>query len=799
MTDGCSGKPRDSDDFETLAWSRMERTYEGFFRSKWLDDAGVYSEGILAWLGKYHIYRCKHKGWGSDEDRRRALRIVDHYVDPGNYEPGYWTGHPAGVWMAIRFLCLAYRYRGELGMPESRSGAIHSLLRECLETHLWTKGSSQHGNQNVYSLYLIDAWQAFRAFGEGKYWEWVLHFLSEIKRLHNRPYVDDVRGTRGFRFLQPDLTWNYANDKSNDGHPQNLHTPNYFDTCVGEFICVWQEIQETTDHRDSEIDGHIRDLENLIFYDWMYDGSPSYFSSGYGIHRMHHGLTWASMLVFPIALAYHKSGAHSGMGRFLLEQFARSIPRYDVMDGDPEDGAIPAAYFGTRHFCGTKGEGNSMWLQRLSKALEEYRVQDVRPQSLECWADFRDWNQGVHYSCKVFDMGVIGYQMFSPSSGIGMQTSLGEPTLRDTRTGRIVVASNADPPNFKAPESGADFLFQMEGKEPLWLSQAAEGRRATVFSYRSSALPDWVEHLTPYRCHELDGKRGNPHSVDVHSEVVRAEEPRFAGGNLVRATRDAVVQASYLVNLQADMQVRATGKYYCWMRDEEMALACTGNGEEVNLGIHVPVEFSASPAGKRVKWFWARYAGYGMLFIPVWDEMEGIGEGWILDIDRSNMHLGKYTSQALGAYSLRGGGRMKIGDGWRTCVVLRPTTAELEDARAFGSFYSGTVRVEGEGARLGSRTFFVPGREIPEHKMGNRPWDVVVEGVRSGSSFELCGPIGRGTLTVTLRGEDAIFKMRCAYDGRSEWQEVPFDRPAQNVAILSLGWNGNHIVRVDVA
>lgn len=629
--------------FEQLAWERMERAYEGFLRSLWREDPGCYVETQAAMLGKYHIYRNKHKNWASDEDRHRAVGMVDYFLNPEHFGPRDWVGHPAGVWMTVRFLCLAYRYRHELGLPDAAAETIHSTLDKAVEMHLWTSGSSEHTNQEVYNLYLTDAWYAFRAFEEKKYWEWVLHFLEEIKQRYNRPCIDDVARATRFRFLQPDLTFNYANDKSSEGHPQNLHTPNYHDTHIGEFMCVWQEIQEVVGYKDSFIEEHIKALENFIFYDWMYDGSPSYFSSGYGIHRIHHGLTWASMLVFPLALACYQGSSHRGVGRFLLEQFVHSIPRYDIMEGDPADGAIPATYFGTRHFCGLKGEGNAFWLMRLSKALVEYRIQEVEPEQPECWVDFRDWNQGMHFSGKVFDLGVIGYQVYRQRDGIGMQTSLGEPTIRDTKTGRLVVASSADPPNYRVPESGADFLFRAKGHEPIWLTEAADGRRASTFAFHSSQLVDWVEHLTPYRCHELDGKRQNPHWAMVHTEVVQPGEPRFVGGNLVRATRDVVVQVSYLVNLQGELVLQATGKFYSWMRDEEVVFICGADGREEYLGWHVPLEFPAFPEEGRVKWFWARYAGYGMLFIPVWDEMEGLCEGWRLSIDRSNIHLGRYT------------------------------------------------------------------------------------------------------------------------------------------------------------
>ncbi len=190
------------DTFEQLAWKRMEQAYEGFLRSLWREELGCYVETQAAMLGKYHIYRNKHKNWDSGEDRHRALRMVDYYLDPEHFGPRDWTGHPAGVWMTVRLLCLAYRYRKELGMPDTKAEAIRSMLDKAIEAHLWTKGSSWHGNQEVYDFYLTDCWYAFRAFGEKKYWEWVLHFLEEIKQRYNRPRVDDVAGARQFRYLQ---------------------------------------------------------------------------------------------------------------------------------------------------------------------------------------------------------------------------------------------------------------------------------------------------------------------------------------------------------------------------------------------------------------------------------------------------------------------------------------------------------------------------------------------------------------------------------------------------------------------
>ena len=103
----------------------------------------------------------------------------------------------------MRFLYLAYRYRKELELPDSTAESIRSMLDKALEMHLWTKGSSWHTNQEVYSFYLTVSWAAFRAFGEKKYWEWVLHFLEEIKQRYNRPFIDDFSGMQCFRFLQP--------------------------------------------------------------------------------------------------------------------------------------------------------------------------------------------------------------------------------------------------------------------------------------------------------------------------------------------------------------------------------------------------------------------------------------------------------------------------------------------------------------------------------------------------------------------------------------------------------------------
>ncbi len=263
-----------------------------------------------------------------------------------------------------------------------------------------------------------------------------------------------------------------------------------------------------------------------------------------------------------------------------------------------------------------------------------------------------------------------------------------------------------------------------------------------------------------------------------------------------------VVQVSYLVNLQGELALQATGRFYTWMRDEEAVFICRADGREESLGWHVPLEFPVFPEEGRVKWFWARYAGYGMLFIPVWDEMEGLREGWRLSIDRSNIHLGKYTSQGLGNYSLRAGGEncdagpLRIGEGWRTCMVLRPTGDDLEEVRRLAAFYCGTVEVRGDGVKLGPRTVFVPGREIPEFRCGDRPWDVVVEGVRPGKSFELSGVKGCGVLTVTLLGEVGRKSIRYAGDGVSEWQELAFDQPTPGTAIFSLPWDNHRSMRV---
>lgn len=131
-------------------------------------------------------------------------------------------------------------------------------------------------------------------------------------------------------------------------------------------------------------------------------------------------------------------------------------------------------------------------------------------------------------------------------------------------------------------------------------------------------------------------------------------------------------------------------------------------------------------------------------------------------------------------------------------MVLRPTSGDLEEVRRLAAFYCGTVEVRGDGVELGPRTVFVPGREIPELRCGNRPWDVVVEGVRPGKSFELSGVNGCGVLTVTLRGKIGEKGIRCTCDGVSEWQELTFDRPTLDTAIFSLPWKNNRSIRVQV-
>jgi hypothetical protein len=339
----------------------------------------------------------------------------------------------------------------------------------------------------------------------------------------------------------------------------------------------------------------------------------------------------------------------------------------------------------------------------------------------------------------------------------------------------------------------------------MWLTEESDGRRASTFAFHSSQLVDWQEHLTPYNCHELDGKRKDPYWAMVHTEVIHPHEPRFVGGNLIRATRDVVVQISYLVNLQSNLLMKATGKFYSWMRDEEAAFVCRADGREESLGWHVPLEFPVFPEEERVRWWWARYRGYGVLFIPVWDEMEGVREGWRLSIDRSNVHLGKYTSQGLGNYGLLvdygdrdDAGVLRLGDGWRTCIVLRPTSDDLEEVRGLAAFYCGRVKIEGDRVKLGPRTLFVPGREIAELGKGDRPWDVVVEGVQLGKSFELTGVSGCGVLTVTLRGEIGGNGIRYACDGASEWQELSCDQPAPDTAVFSLSWKNNRSVRIQV-
>lgn len=788
--------------FERCAWARMEEAYEGYLRSLWRADLGCYVETNSAWLGEYHLYRCRANGWASDEDRQRVVQLVDYYLDPQRFGPREWTGHPAGFWGPWRLLCSGYRHREELGLPQSRAEGIQAVMAQALERHLWTPGSSWHGNQEAYGLYLTDCWYAYRAHREPRYWEWILHFLEEIKQRFDRSYVDDVAGERCHRFLQPDLTWNYANDRTTDGHPTNLHVPNYFDTHVGELMCAWQEIGEVVGHEDAWVDDHLRRLAELVFYDWMYDGSPSYFSSGYGIHRMHHGLTWASMLVFPVGLAYYRGTTLRGVGRFLLGQFLDAIPRYDAMAGDPVDGAIPAAYFGTRRFCGAKGEGNALWLQRLSKALVEYRVQEVQPEPLEAWVDFRDWNQGMHLSGRVFDLGVCGYQIRG-NDQLGMQTALGEPTIRDVRSGRVVVASAMDPPNVEVPESGADFLLWERGGSPVWLTAAAANRRAAVSAFQGYPGGEWIPHLTPYSCHELDGLRRNPHGATVHTQLIQPRPPRFAAGNLVRATRDVVVQVSYLVNTQADLTVQATGKYYSYMRDEEAVVVAWSDGSEEELGWHQVFEFPAATE-RRVEWFWVRYSGYGMLFVPVWEEMEGVGEGWKLVLDRQTVNLGLYLSQGLGWYGLLmqgepGDGRpLRRGEGWRTCVAMRPTGADLAEVREWAAFYCSRVGVAGPEVALGPRSLWVPGWEVPELKRGDRPWDVVVEGVRADRPFELSGPRGCGVLTVTVRGEFAGTRVCCAAEADRAWREVPCQRPAPEAVVFSLDWTSHRCVRVQI-
>jgi hypothetical protein len=239
----------------------------------------------------------------------------------------------------------------------------------------------------------------------------------------------------------------------------------------------------------------------------------------------------------------------------------------------------------------------------------------------------------------------------------------------------------------------------------------------------------------------------------------------------------------------------------------EDIVICRADGREESLDWRVSLEFPVVPEEERVKWWWARYAGYGMLFIPVWDEMEGLREGWRLSIDRSNIHTGKYTSQGLESYSLLvddgdrdDAGVVRVGDGWRTCMLLRPTSDDRDEVRGLAAFYCSRVDVKGDGVTLGPRTCCVPGKEIAGGGRGDRPWDVVVEGARAGVSFELAGVSGCGILTVTLRGEmggEIGGKgIRYAYDGTGEWQEFECDRPCLNTAAFSLPWKNNRSVRI---